>query len=348
MLKSRGARLGGHASAVSAIVVLLATMAPSAVGGTNTQGGVLPASDAKTDLVDDPVRVAAKEQGSLRRSGNVAMIQQGPALPASNADPSKVLPYLDIAGKIVETEGNQYDDSHQAFTDRNYWNFCMAGAATVAVYYWKVDTFLSFPAGNFTEPYGPHSSTTFWRSSDTGTSSDTSNGYATKGRNYEMYLAEKVKPPTFATPGIINFSVYPTNGGTIPDMRDGVNWEQTGHAPDWQTWAYYVYHQGPGTQTELVNHVKQDVFWDDAPVVVILMTKATVGGTTYHLPNWDHAVAHAVTIVGYDDTTSKFTYIDTLGTDGNGSPGNHNGGTYTVSYTTMFKLIQAHGDGYMW
>ena len=306
-------------------------------------GGMLPNSAAQSRLVDDPAKVAAKEAGQLTRQGNLATLIAPGVTPstASNADPSLVLD-TSVSGLIVEQRGDLYDDLHHLYGDRNYWNFCAAGAATVATYYWT----FGFPAaGYFTEPYGPHTSTTYWRSSDTGTSSDTSNGYGTNGRNYVIYMAEKVLPPTFGRPGIDNFDSYPTTGGSLPDMRDAVNWESTNHSPDWETVGWYTVHSGAGTQTELVNNVKTDVFWNSTPVIASVHTYVS---SSLHLPNWTANANHAITIVGYNDTTSTFTYLDTCGKNCNVSSGNHNGGTYTVSYSTMYQLIKDQGYGYVW
>lgn len=312
-------------------------------------GDALPPSAAQSKLVQDPKLVAAKEGGLIRRNGNLVSI----ATTSVNADaltsyPAAMTLNTGVTGMLVETQGNQYDDQHHAFLDDNYFRFCAAGGATVAAYYWQ-PTYLTARVGaSYTEPYGPHMTTTYWRAADTGTASDTGNGYATQGRGYEMYMAEQVLPPSFSRPGVVNFDSFPTTGGSLPDTRDAINWEQTGHASDWQTWAFYVFHSGAGTQSELVANVKNDIYWYSAPVVVDVNTDVTILGTTYRLPNWTRNVAHTITIVGWNDTTGTFVYLDTCGVLCNGSAGAHNGGTYSVSYATMFKLIQSLGYGYVW
>jgi len=144
--------------------------------------------------------------------------------------------------RVAEPYGSgYYDDLHHSYTDDNYWNFCGAGGATVTAYYWSTVNVLGWPAGYFKEPYGPHQSNTYWAASDTGGSGDTSEGFSTIGRSYLMYMAEQVKPPSFSTPGIDQFGAYPTIGATLPDARDGINWEISGHNVSlWKNYYYIV------------------------------------------------------------------------------------------------------------
>lgn len=244
------------------------------------------------------------------------------------------------AQNIIETEVGHYDDHHVGYSDMNYVDFCLAGQAAVAAFFVVSDP-LSFPARSTTEPYGPHMSTTYWRSSDTGTSSDTSDGYATEGRNYEMYMAEQVQPPSFSTPGIDYFNSYPTTGGAESDVRKAVNWEASNHTSES---GWYIFHSGAGTLTDLENAVRADVIDGGAPTLVTLHTDTN----GYHLPNWSHDALHAISIVGYNDQSGQFTYIDTLGRTGNMSSGNRNGGTYNVAYNTLYQLVKALNEGYDW
>lgn len=212
------------ASAVVVGSVLAINQVTAAMAGSpGTTGGVAPNVESKSTVVHDPNWVALKESGRLvLDSSGQPTIAAVSAMPATST--SSVLD-SSVSGKIVEPQGSLYDDHHNAESDQNYWNFCTAGAAAATLAYWP-NTYqhvTTWPAGNFTEPYGPHLQTTWWASSDTGTSSDTSNGYATKGRAYLMYLAEQVKPPDYATKGIVGFTYYPSHGGTLPDVADALN-----------------------------------------------------------------------------------------------------------------------------
>lgn len=221
----------------------------------------------------------------------------------------------------------------------------MAGAAGVGTYYAMLYAGrdpLAYGGHSYTEPYGSHMSTTYWKISDT--SSDTSDGYRTELRNWEMYMAESVDPPGFSSPGIDYFNSYPTTGGTLSDARLAINWEQTGHS---STNGFYEFHSGAGTESAFLSNVKLDISYG-MPTLLTLYTDKSIGGTVYHLPNWNHNVGHAISIIGYNDQDDMYTYIDTLGTDGNTSPGNLDGATYNTTYNTMYQLMHSFGEGYLY
>lgn len=251
---------------------------------------------------------------------------------------------ISVTRYIVEPEGSGYDDQHHTFTDSNYWNFCVPGAAAVLTYYWKSSNVTAWPAGNFKEPYGPHISTTYWKSSDTGTSSDTSNGYATQGRAYLMYMAEQVKPPNWSTAGIVDFSTYPSAGANFYSLRDAVNWEISNHTSTGYFYAR-VKVDASFTQGDLHNAVVLDVTGlgnnhggFGVPVAV--------SANTHYLPNWppNKYIAHAITIVGYNDQNLTYTYVDTCGKRCGSTS---NGGTHTISQSQLYTAIRA-ASGYGW
>ncbi len=285
----------GRIAIVAALALVVGAVgAPpvSAQAGFSTDS-VLPPEAGQSSLVQDPTWLASKTAGLVGRdvAGAAEILRSAPdvALSAYQLD-------YTVTGVVVEPQGNLYDDLHHAISDDNYWRFCPAGGADAALYYWKPSNVTGWPAGYFTGPYGPHKSTTYWRSSDTGTSSDTSNGYATKGRAYLMYLAEQVKPPSYSTPGIIDFSVYPTGGGSITDVRDALNWEASGHGSNWQNY-FYAYVPTSGlTQTTLHTDVTVDI----SPTVkaAVVVDVYTYWSGSLHLPNWSRNVKHTITIIG--------------------------------------------------
>ncbi len=310
--------------------------------GQNT-GDASGPSEAKSTLVQDPAWVDLKNSGRVQRP-----IPFGPVEIASSVSPltfpSSIELSPTVTAKIVEPQGNLYDDLHHSLSDLNYWNFCSAGGAAVALYWWTSNV-TSWPAGNFSEPYGTHVSTTYWKSSDTGTSSDTSNLYSTNGRAYLMYLAEKVKPPSYSRAGIVNFDYYPTHGGSLADIRDALNWEASGHSSGWSNYFYVLRGTSGLTQATFLSDVRQDIANSSAPVVVDVNTYLS---STTHLPNWSRNLAHTISIIGYNDTNSTLDYTDTCGKACNGSASAGNGGVYVVSYATMYSLLTSLGYGYDW
>lgn len=196
---------------------------------------------------------------------------------------------------------------------------------------------------NYTEPYGPVQETTWWDAYDTGTSSDTSNGYVSRGRGYVMYMAEKVDPPSFDEPGIIDFSVAGTNGGNMRSVTEALNWELSGRNEDfWKGYWYGYTLASASTKSEFIGRVRTNLFDFGSPVVVFLYTYKD---SDTHLPNWSRNVKHAIAIVGYNNSTEKLTYVDTCGRDCNGSGNNTNGGTHTMDWSEMWELMRAWSSG---
>ncbi len=272
--------------------------------------------------------------------------EASPALDASadvqdaSAKPDASLPpgMLDttVVSQIVEPEGSGLDDASHSYTDQNYWNYCMPGAVTVALYYFLPKDVTGWPAGNFKEPMNAPSTIpsagTYWQSDEK------VNGYHTYGRAYLMYRAEQVKPPSYTTPGIVSFSTYPTTGGTLGDARDALNWEASGHSSTYTSYFYSVVSSSGLTQTKLHGDVKATI--DGGHAVV-------VAADTGYLPNWSRSLSHAITVVGYDDTAVTYKYTDTCGVHCNGSSKSKNGGVWTIAQGSLYSAIVADGAGYI-
>jgi hypothetical protein len=241
-----------------------------------------------------------------------------------------------VVSEVVEPEGSGKDDAANSYTDQNYWNFCMPGAVTVALYYFLPKNVTAWPAGSFKEPANAPSTIpsagTYWKSSDS------VNGYATQGRAYLMHIAEQVKPPSFGTAGLASFATYPTTGAKLSDARDVLNWEASGHASSWSTYFYSITSASGLTLTKLHDEVKKTI---DGGHAVIAATD------TGDLPNWSRSLSHAITIVGYDDVASTFRYTDTCGKHCNGSANAKNGGVWTIAQKQMLAAIVADGAGYI-
>ena len=241
-----------------------------------------------------------------------------------------------VVSLIVEPEGSGHDDSGAAYTDLNYWNFCVPGAVTAALYYWKPANVTGWAAGHFREPSNAPSTIpaagTYW------TSDDTASGYHSKGRAYLMHLAMQVRPPSYTAPGIASFTSYPSTGAGLVDGRDALNWEASGHASNWSSFFYAVVNASAVTQTKLHADIKADINGGHAVVVF---------ADTAYLPNWSRSLWHAITVVGYDDTAGTYRYIDTCGKRCNGSTQSRNGGVWTLSQSALTNAAR-NGAGYLW
>lgn len=321
------------------LLLVLEPIPMSAGNPAGSTGGALPAEAGQSHLVQDASWVALKLSGRIHRTSN-GLVVVAPASATPAAFPSSSYLSTSTTAQVIEPEGDLYDDAHQAEADLNYWNFCAAGAGANAVYYFRPTNVTAWPAGNFTEPYGPHIQTTYWKSSDT--TSDTGDGYSSTGRAYIMYMAEQVKPPSYATAGVDNFNTYPTTGASITDLRDAVNWEASNHSSSWSTY-FYAYVSTSGlTSTTLHSDIQTDVYSNGAPLVVYVNTYVN---SSLHLPNWSSSVIHAITIVGYNDSTGMYRYLDTCGAKCGSSS---NGGTHDVSQSTLFSLLTNAGYGFIW
>jgi len=272
--------------------------------GQDARGGVRDNKFAKTRLKQDPAFVAAKNNGTLK----VNFCYPDPCPPTP---PSAYTLSTADTQYVIEPEGaGDKDDRNPrvAFTDSNYWSFCTAGASAVTVSYMNGGTtkLTAWPAGFFIEPlYNPPQGSprvsTYWASSDWDATTPT---YFTKGRNFLMYMAEQVFPPSYGYPGVVDF--YSVSG-TLADMRDAVNWEGSGHAGNWANYFYVDVGKGSLTEATFHSDIKIDIGSYKAAVIVIVHTD--------YLPGWDPNLNahHAITVVGYNDNNSTYTYIDTCG-----------------------------------
>jgi hypothetical protein len=272
---------------------------------------------------------------------------------------------------IVEPTASGKDEKGNRYYDLTYWNLCGPGASTVALYYWQKLT--GYPdvtgtAGYFLDPYvaagvawpsrGPSFVSPDGSAQHLGTywsGSVKVNGFTARGRGYLMYLAMAVKPAGWTSPGIDVFvggdgkALYPTRGSPPPDMQAALNWEASGHAPEWAE-SYYatVNRWDPTLARDLTAAVMLDVGRDGVPVVV--------AADTFYLPNWQAGsrtphTRHSVAIVGYDNTARPptFAYLDTCGRSCNGRSGNGNGQIHVISQAQMAKaLADGNGMGFIW
>ncbi len=216
------------------------------------------------------------------------------------------------------------DDAGKNYaTDTSFFDLCGPGAVTVALAYWPGMP-ITMSSANVLDP--TKNVTTSW----------TSNRY----RGYLLYLAWQIQPPGWNSPGLMDTTHYQSWGTTLQAIRDGLNWEISGH--DQSTWAnrYYTltYWGNEGssqpTQTPQILHaqVVDDVYFNSVPVIAEVNAQL--------LPTWNtnRSINHFVTIIGYNDSTSTYYYTDTCANSTNcGS--SFDGGVHTVSQSQMWKAI---------
>jgi hypothetical protein len=272
---------------------------------------------------------------------------------------------------IIEPLGRGRDARGNAFTDRNYWNLCEAGATTAALYYWQQLTGhpnVTGMAGYFLDPYEaegvawPSPGPAVVRGSDgkpIGTywsGTDTVSGYTAHARGYIMYVGMVLQPPGWQSKGEAVYAdahgkpLYPTIGAPRTSIQVALNWEASGNdESDWtEYWYASVMRFEPTAARDLQVAVTLDVGRDGVPVVVEL--------DTHGLPNWQAGsktphIRHAVTIVGYDNAAKPptYTYIDTCGRGCNSRAGNQNGKLHVVPQSQMLAAMQdTVGSGFVW
>jgi hypothetical protein len=271
--------------------------------------------------------------------------------------------FNDFTRQFIEPLGYIYpgekDDAGTTYGDNNFWGFCVAGAGTVALYYAAPgNSGNDYPlkmTGSFIEPWGPHQERTYWNASDT----DYLKGFQTYGRAYILYLADSVWPqnPQSAqfnstvngkvvnTPGIMDFTTYPMKGSNMAILTDALNWETSNHNV-YGPWPNYFWdHVTSFGQTLLHNDVVNDIVNNGVPVVVSLDAQKLVRNGAYG--NWKapgKVIAHAITIIGYDDVAKTYKYVDTCGAN---CSGYYNGGVFTLTQTAMYNSVSALGGGYI-
>jgi hypothetical protein len=277
----------------------------------------------RSTLVQDPAWLARKLAHQIKRPGGISPACNNGCNGSGQLGTSVTQNTLEPYGSTPGT-GNTVctnDDAGYCYIDRNYWNFCGPGAAANALQYWgkNINT---YAAGYYNEPSQSvyHTSqNTYWTSSD-------------HNRSYLMYIAMQTDPPSFGNwPGLPNYSTYPTGGSTLIDMRDVLNWEASGHGTlgNWSTYFYARVSSSGLTSGTLNNDVSADID-SGAPVVAEVMTQ--------DLPNWpsSKSLVHFVTIVGYDNVASTYTYVDSCGT---ACGANQQLQVYTINQVQMWHAI---------
>jgi hypothetical protein len=213
-----------------------------------------------------------------------------------------------VVSHFVEPPAAGYDHAGKFYSDHNYWSFCGAGAARVALEFagnnpgWVAG---KWPLKEYVEPW----------TSATGTRSSWKDGdLSDNGRGYMMYLAMEVQPPSFAVPGVVTFgmTVDSTGGSVVGSFAaqeaSVLNWESSRHR---QETGYFVAHQSDESEGTFYRALEQVIGVDGYPALVEVLTAGFwAQKTQWTLPNWEnHGIAHWIAVVGYDQ--ANFYYVDT-------------------------------------
>lgn len=169
-------------------------------------------------------------------------------------------------------------------------------------------------------------------------------------RGYMTYLAWQINIPNSTQIGIMDYQHYPSAGVTLQGMNAALNREASGrNTSTYQNYFYVVaWRDQHDSASTFHNDVVSDIYSSHVPVV------AEVNAAM--MPNWQEAglnINHAITIIGYDDTSGYYFYTDTCGhsTQCNQTSHGTDGQVKTVSQSILWSAIrnitvnQSTGDG---
>jgi hypothetical protein len=235
-----------------------------------------------------------------------------------------------VTGGYIEARGSAttaYDDSvGNWYKDRDFAEMCSDGSGAVMMYYWeKLYPSQTYPnvtgtSGYFKEPW----TSADWKVLNATThptfqdSQKRTNWSTSRARGYMAYLSMQVNPGgMFAHPGLDLYHsrsdgrpVYPQWGSDPDWMTYALAWESSNHTVDPEDGTYFWAFKYKGSSTlaaDLNNAVATDVGTLGVPVQARVNAK-------YLTKNWPSGtgnVGHAIVIVGYNNSTHTYTYIDT-------------------------------------
>ena len=291
--------------------------APLAPG---VQAGMTPYGElthfGKSHLVQDPTWYTTKQSRALQRVQAGSSLQHASVVPLSNPN-AYSLGGTVVTANTEEPLGYGPDVAGYNYSDNYMWGLCGEGATTNALWYWG-KPINNLGRASYTDPH----TTTTW-----------DNG---NNRSYLMWLATKVMPPSFGTPGEAAYGTYPQINTYTTDLRDTLNWEASGHAANWANFYYGIVWAANLSQSTLNADIVSDIGGDHRPDVV--------GVNAQYLPNWttNHVVSHYVTIIAYNNTSGTYQYLDSCGTQ----CGSNGFGLFTISQSQLYTAIENNnGNG---
>jgi hypothetical protein len=301
--------------------------------GADSVDDLAPGLETGTAL-EDGARDGGSSDGVALEGGGAKLKDGG-----SSADANPLIGLLEttVVSQIVEPPGSGKDDIGASYTDKNYWNFCAPGAVTAALYYLKPTNVTGWAAGYFREPQNAPSTIpskgTYWKSDEN------ASGYHTYGRAYMLYLAMQMKPPGYSVAGMVPYTTYPTTGATAVRVRDALNWEASGHSTStWSTFLYKVVSYSGLTATKLHTDIVAAIRAGRAVLVSV---------DTAYLPNWSRSLAHEIAVIGFNDVSKTYSFVDTCGVKCNGSTKSKNGGIWSIAQSSLLTAIKAAQIGYV-
>lgn len=314
---------------------------------------------AKVHTSQNATWLAMKRHFQIRRADGRVVV--APASAISNVAPSAYTLSTSFVGTTLEPSANlpnsepydgSLDDAHAAYVNKNMVNLCAPGALTNALSFWNTPA-ASYGTHLFTDlsvqnvkPAGITEQTTWGDVSY----NDIYNGgnehiNPNAHRAYMMYLAWLSNPGgewgTGVSTGVMDSNNYPSLGAWLQWMQDVLNWEASGHnSSDWTTFFYtVVWHYDSqknttgGTQADLLSDVESYVGVSHVPVVAEVNAQMLTNWT-----NRNGRTNHAIAIIGYNNNTGMYTYVDTCGSK-TGCGANSQQTTYTISQYGMWAAI---------
>ncbi len=251
---------------------------------------------------------------------------------------------------FVEASGSKTtrynDDQGHWYIDWNYAQMCTDGSTAVMMYYWSQKyPGYAYPnvtgtSGSFAEPYTASDWTylvntlksypTFQNSNKT--TYWTWNQAGVYARGYMFYISMLVSPggsfkglDDYHKPGT-STPLYPTTGADPGPTVEVLDWESSNHSTYTSGYWYFIYKNDPTLAQDLQNDVSFDVG--------LAYLGVQIRVDAYYLTNWagtGQHVGHAVTIVGYNNSTGTYTFIDTYGP---------HAGEFTQSQSSIVNAIQ--------
>lgn len=276
-----------------------------------------------------------------------------------------------VSSQLQYEYGGNDDDQHVTYTNYNMYGLCGPGALTNALSYWGAPVASNGPQlfADLSVKNNPTAAAR-WGATEWTTWSDVSYNDIYEGgnehinpnahRSYMMYIAWLSNPNGEWNPGV-NTGVmdpwhYPSQGADLQWRQDVLNWEASGHnSSTWQNFFYTTQwdsngNPGGGTQPMLLSDVESDLWYSGVPVV------AEVNSQMLY-PNWPNnggQTKHAIAIIGYDNTSSTYTYVDSCGSgtgSGTGCGANQQQRTYKINQNALWAALNnvayqpSTGDG---
>ncbi|HEY7020414.1 MAG TPA: hypothetical protein VH349_04805 [Ktedonobacterales bacterium] len=228
-----------------------------------------------------------------------------------------------------------YDDDRIGYGDANFWNLCGPGAADNVTWYWPNP--LNYLNASATDYYPNPDVTTYWSGKDV-----YDNVY--RNRGFMVQLAWNTNPikPDGTYAWTYNGMMQRGQAASDTKMKEGINWEISGHNRNtWQN-AFYVVAPSSQGQSRLHGDIVSDILGAHVPVAILLNAGAG-------LPNWQSGVTvhHWITIIGYNDDNHQYAYTDTCAQSTHCNDHGQNfqdGGVYIANQDQVWSAVNSYGD----